>query len=226
MSNFDYNSYLIQRNLCSKNYNLITGPEGAKGPQGSTGPRGVQGLTGARGPQGAQGACCVGAQGAQGSQGYQGPSGGPTGATGPTGPPGQGYAFKFFYSTSLSEIISPQNNLTTPAFTSSIITFPQTIFGTWALSWSIYENDVVDPYNQIYISFTDNISGNQFYPQVYNLSSPFYLNNNGTNTSGSANDIINFTTASNTYTLNVYQYTSLPAFTPNFNLSVTLISLN
>jgi len=225
MSNFDYNSYLIQRNLCSKNYNLIPGPEGAKGPQGATGSRGVQGLTGARGPQGAQGACCVGAQGAQGPQGSTGPSGGPTGATGPTGPPGQGYAFSFFYNTSLSGIINPQNNLTTPVFTSTQ-SFPVTLFGTWSLSWSIYENDVVDTSNQFFISFQDH-SGNQFYPQVYNSNSPFYLNNNGTNSSGSANDIIDFGVGSTPYTLNVYQSTSKSVpYTTDFNLSVTLISLN
>lgn len=114
MSNFDYNSYLIQRNLCSKNYNLIPGPEGAKGHQGATGSRGVQGLTGARGPQGAQGACCVGAQGAQGPQGSQGPSAGPTGATGPTGPPGQGYAVSLFFNQ-IDGTLSPQQNLTTPS---------------------------------------------------------------------------------------------------------------
>ena len=224
MSNFDYNSYLIQRNLCSKNYNLIPGPEGAKGHQGATGSRGVQGLTGARGPQGAQGACCVGAQGAQGPQGSQGPSAGPTGATGPTGPPGQGYAVSLFFNQ-IDGTLSPQQNLTTPALTISPITFTITLFGTWALSWSIYENGVVDTSNQFFISFQDP-SGNQFYPQVYNSNSPFYLNNNGTNTSGSANDIINFSTGSNTYTLNVYQYTSLNPINPDFNLSVTLISLN
>jgi len=225
MSNFDYNSYLIQRNLCSKNYNLIPGPEGAKGPQGATGSRGVQGLTGARGPQGAQGACCVGAQGAQGPQGYIGPSPGSTGVTGPTGPPGQGYAFSLFFNQNDGQLL-PQQNFNTTALTISPITFTITLFGTWSLSWSIYINGLVDPYNQFFISFQDTISGNQFYPQVYNSNSPFYLNNNGTNSSGSANDIINFTTASNTYTLNVYQITSLSPSNPDFNLSVTLISLN
>jgi hypothetical protein len=225
MSNFDYNSYLIQRNLCSKNYNLITGPEGAKGPQGATGSRGVKGLTGAQGPQGAQGACCVGAQGAQGAQGYQGSSCGPTGASGPTGPPGQGYAFSLFYNQQ-NYILYPQPNFNIPALLITSISFPITLYGTWSLSWSIYENGVVDTSNQFFISFQDP-GGNQFYPQVYNLNSPFYLNNNGINTSGSANDIINFGVGSTTYTLNVYQSTSLPLYVPDFfNLSVTLISLN
>jgi hypothetical protein len=224
MSNFDYNSYLIQRNLCSKNFNLIPGPDGTKGAQGATGPKGVQGSSGTQGAQGAQGACCVGAQGAQGTQGSQGPSGGPTGATGPTGPPGQGYAFSLFFYQG-DGILYTTSNFNNTALTISSITFPVTLFGKWSLSWSIYENGVVDTSNQFFISFTDP-SGNQFYPQVYNNNSPFYLNNNGTNTSGSANDIINFGTGSNTYTLNVYQSTSLHPYEPDFNLSVTLISLN
>ena len=223
MSNFDINLNLLRRD-CFKNYNLIPGPEGSKGTQGAIGPMGTQGATGAQGAQGVQGACCVGAQGAQGPQGTQGPSGGPTGATGVTGPPGQGYAVSLFFGTSSYDSLNPKNNLTVPAFNKTII-FPVTLFGTWSLSWSIFENGVVDTSNQFFISFQDP-SGNQIYPQVYNSNSPFYLNNNGTNTSGSANDIINFGTGSNSYILNVYQYTLLSHYDPDFNLSVTLISLN
>lgn len=224
MSNFDYNSYLIQRNLCSKNYNLIPGPEGAKGPQGATGSRGVQGLTGARGPQGAQGACCVGAQGAQGPQGSQGPSAGPTGATGPIGPPGQGYAVNQTYNVNLTI----QNDLTTPALSESFgpFTGSPTIGGKWAISWSIFESIIADPSNQFYITFS---TGSIEYPcTIYTSSNPFYLNNNGTNTSGSGNDIIDFGFSSSTsYTLNIYQSSSnYPGSQPDFNLSVTLISLN
>ena len=216
MSTFDYKSYLLSRNICSKNFNLIPGPNGSIGPQGATGPKGVQGSTGPQGAQGAQGACCVGAQGATGPQGAQGVGAGVTGSTGPTGPPGQGYAIN----TPYSEYLSLTSNFSSPASSFPFNTLPSG--GTWALSWSIFESNFSDNTNQFCITFDDGT--NEYQPTIYNKNSPFYLITNGTNTTGSGNDIITLGSSAS-YTVNIYQSSIAYSGDKTFTISVTLISL-
>lgn len=217
MSNFDYKTYLLNRNLCSKDFNLIPGPVGPIGPQGATGPKGVQGSTGPQGAQGVQGACCVGAQGATGSQGAPGVGAGIEGPTGPTGPPGQGYAIN----TNISDVLTLTSDFSIPAYTFAFTTLPG-VGGTWALSWSIFES-FSDNTNKFFITFDDGIT--EYQPTIYNKNNPFYLYTNGTNTTGSGNDIITLGLSTN-YNINIYQKSnSYSGSNPNFIISVTLISI-
>jgi hypothetical protein len=218
MSNFDnYRSYLLNRNLCSKNFNLIPGPIGSIGPQGAIGSKGVQGATGPQGPQGPQGACCVGAQGATGPQGATGTGAGVAGPTGPTGPPGQGYALN----TIFSDVLTLTSNLSTPAYSFPFNTLPGA-GTTWAISWSIFEA-FSDNKNKFFITFDD--ESIEIQPSIYNKTNPFYLNSNGTNTTGSGNDIITLGSSTN-YNINIYQSSKEHSGSnPSFTISVTLISI-
>ena len=217
MSNFDYKTYLLNRNLCRTNLNLTTGPNCSKGVQGATGPKGVQGATGPQGAQGAQGACCVGAQGATGPQGATGTGAGVPGPTGPTGPPGQGYAIN----TTSSDVLNLTSTFSSPAYSFSFNTLPGSM-GTWALSWSIFEN-FSDSTNNFCITFDDGT--NEYQPIIYNKTNPFYLITNGTNTSGSGNDLITLG-VSTSYNVNIYQTSTIySGSNPSFTISVTLISL-
>jgi hypothetical protein len=218
----NYSAYLVNKSTCL-NRTTTSGPQGAQGSQGATGPMGVQGHTGSQGPQGAQGACCVGAQGAQGAQGAVGPGGGAQGAQGATGPPGQGYVINTTYSELLT--IQPNPFLTSLPAAAFPINNPNntTISGNWALSWGISEV-LSDPTNQFCIQFTD---GNNVYnPTIYNKTNPIVLNTNGSNTTGSANDVITFT---NTPTIIELYQTSVAipiGSQPPYNISITLTSLN
>jgi hypothetical protein len=214
-----YSQYLSNKYACNNSYTLQSGPKGSQGSQGATGPKGVQGATGPQGPQGPQGNCCVGAQGAKGAQGAVGPGGGPIGPTGPTGPPGQGFA----YNKSVSDVLTINSNFSQSS-TSFTINLPGA-GGKWAISWGISE-DFSDSTNQFCIDFYD---GTTYYsPFIYNKNNPISLNTNSNNTSGSANDWIDFgSTLALSYTVNLYQTSQIyDGSTPSYNFSITLISLN
>lgn len=218
MSNFDFNSYLLSRNLCSKNFNLIPGPIGSIGPQGATGPKGVQGATGPQGPQGPQGACCVGAQGATGPQGAQGIGAGIAGPMGPVGPPGQGYAI----SKTAGDVLTLTSDFSTTAFSFAFTTLPGA-GGTWALLWSISIPNFSDSTNKFCITFDD--GSTEYETNIHNKSNPFYLHTNGTHTAASGNDIITLGPSTN-YIVNIYHSSSIYSGSqPSFTISVTLISI-
>jgi hypothetical protein len=210
-----YTQYALSNKICSQNIGE-KGPQGSRGPQGATGPKGTQGATGATGSRGPQGYCCVGATGPQGPQGAKGDGAGPVGPIGPTGPPGTGYVIN---STITNEVLSLQNNLTTPAYTTTI-TFSGVVTGNWALSWGISETNFSDSTNQFCITFT---GSTEYQPIIYNTTTPYTLITNTNSTTGSANDIITITNAETSLTLNIYQ-SSLNYYgsQPSFNFTVTL----
>lgn len=218
MSNFDYKSYLLNRNLCSKNFNLIPGPNGTMGPQGAIGPKGVQGSTGPQGAQGVQGACCVGATGATGPQGAQGAGAGVAGPIGPAGAPGQGYALNSI----ANDVLTLTSDFSSPAYTFAFTTLPGA-GGTWALSWSISIPNFSDSTNKFCITFDDGTT--EYQTNIHNKSYPFYLHTNGTHTATSGNDIITLG-SSNDYFVNIYHSSNTfsGSVTP-FTVSITLISL-
>uniref|UniRef100_A0A6C0KP35 Collagen-like protein n=1 Tax=viral metagenome TaxID=1070528 RepID=A0A6C0KP35_9ZZZZ len=220
MSTFDYKSFLASKNLCLNNYNLFSGPQGSQGAIGATGPKGVQGATGPQGAQGAQGACCVGAQGATGPQGAQGSPSGILGLQGPIGHPGQGNAINEIY----SEYLNLNNDFSNPSAQFNI-NLPGA-GGKWALSWSISESGFSDNSNNFCVTFTD-LNNREFQPAIFNKNSPFSLNTNGANTSGAANDLIDFSYSNDlTFTVNIYQSSNLYSGNHiSFNISISLISL-
>ena len=202
-------------------YNNIgaQGAQGYRGPQGAIGPKGVQGATGATGPQGPQGYCCIGPTGPQGAIGPTGPGGGPIGPTGPTGPPGIGY----IVGTQKSLSLDTTSNFSSPAATFNFPDLPGSGTTTnWALSWGVSE-DFSDPSNTFYITFTGGNS-HEIEPFIYKKVNPFYLNTNGSTTTGCANDFISFPSTSNPYTVNVYQTSSNPS-SPSCNIFVSLTIL-
>jgi hypothetical protein len=215
MSDFkNYSQYSLSRQICSKNTGS-QGPQGFRGPQGATGPKGVPGSTGPTGARGPQGYCCVGATGPQGAQGSVGPSGGPTGPTGPTGPAGTGYTIN----TTISDNLTIRDNLIIPAYT-SIITFPSSANGNWALSWGISETIFSDSSNQFCITFTGTT---EYQPIIYNKTAPYTLITNSTSTTGAANDIVTIGGLETYLTLNIYQSSLIyDSSQPQFNFTVTL----
>ena len=95
--------------------------------------------------------------------------------------------------------------------------------GSWALSWGISELKS-DVSNQFYITFVSE-NGNEYAPSIYNNSNPYCLNANGTNSSGSANDVIQLAETAN-YNVNIYQSSNLHADEySQYVISVTLTSL-
>jgi hypothetical protein len=219
MSFSNYQSYISNKNICNNNLNMIMGPQGAQGAQGAIGPMGSQGATGVQGATGPQGECCVGAQGAQGFQGAQGPAGGAQGPIGPTGPPGMGYVVN--ETVNDSTILSIQSNFSVPALTFPL-DLPSAGTTSWAMSWSISEL-LDDSTNQFYITFSD-VNNVVYTPTIYNNGNPFYLNTNGLNTTGSANDLVTLGPTLS-YTVNIYQLSSVySGAEPSYQLSLTLIS--
>jgi hypothetical protein len=163
--------------------------------------------------------------GSQGPQGYFGPIGiigstgytGVTGSQGSTGPPGQGYALN----TIFSDVLTLTSNLSTPAYSFPFNTLPGA-GTTWAISWSIFEA-FSDNKNKFFITFDD--ESIEIQPSIYNKTNPFYLNSNGTNTTGSGNDIITLGSSTN-YNINIYQSSKEHSGSnPSFTISVTLISI-
>lgn len=202
MSTFlSYQQYLSRNKNCNKPGER--GPQGAQGPQGATGPKGVQGEIGPAGPAGERGECR-----------------GPTGPAGPQGLPGTGYTISTTYEGTGLVI---KGNLS-----SKSLTFPFTSLtsgGNWALSWSISEISINDSTNKIYVSFFD--GANTYVPFIYTSTTPAYLNANGTNMSGSFNDIVNLGN-STSYTVNVYQSSTNPGYigqNPQCYICITLTSL-
>jgi hypothetical protein len=214
----NYKQYSYIKTNCITNSGS-KGPQGDVGPQGATGPAGVQGATGPQGDIGPQGACCVGAQGPTGPQGAPGVGGGPVGLQGVKGSPGTGYTMNTVSSGSLTL----RHNFLLPAATFSFNNLISQ--GSWALSWGISESKS-DISNQFYITFvSENGTGTEYAPSIYNNSTPFCLNANGTNSSGSANDVIQLNESSN-YVVNIYQSSSLHADEfSHYVISVTLTSL-
>jgi len=218
MSNFDYKSYLLNRNLCSKNFNLIPGPIGLIGPQGAIGPKGIQGSTGPQGAQGAQGACCVGATGATGPQGAPGVGAGVAGPIGPVGAPGQGYAVNKV----TEDVLTLTNDFSSPAYSFAFQTLPGS-GATWHVTWSISVPNFSDSTNNFCITFYDGIT--EYQTIIHNKSNPFYLHTNGTHTAASGNDIITLGLSTD-YVVNVYHSSNIYSGSQlPFTISVTLISL-
>lgn len=216
-----YNNYMQNKQLCNKNINLITGPQGERGPQGATGPKGIIGSKGPQGITGPQGACCVGAQGAQGPTGATGPGGGAQGHTGATGPAGTGYVFNKTYNTGLT--IQPDLTLVSDSFIFTNLTGAG--LTNWALSWGISEASFFDPTNQFFINFEDTSTNIKYNPLIYNISNPCNLNTNTNNTYGSGNDYITIDGTS-TYKVNVYQSSTMHnGETPDYYISVTLTKI-
>jgi hypothetical protein len=215
----NYQAYSATKYICSKNTGS-QGAQGDRGPIGATGPAGPQGHTGVQGAKGPTGACCVGAQGAQGPQGAVGPGGGAQGPTGSTGPAGTGYTSNITASSS-STTLTLQNDFSAPAATFAFGGLPSP--SNCALSWGISEL-LDDPTNQFCITFSD--GSNEYPPVIYNKTNPCYLISNGTNTAGSGNDVIILNGLSTSYTVNIYQTSSLyPGSQPSFTVSVTLTTL-
>ena len=218
MSNFDYKSYLLSKNLCSKNFNLIPGPVGSIGAQGAIGPKGVQGSTGPQGAQGVQGACCIGAQGLTGAQGAPGAGAGVAGPMGPVGQPGQGYAIN----TISGDVLTLTSDFSSPAYSFAFQTLPGA-GGTWALSWSISVPNFSDSTNKFCITFYDGIT--EYQTNIHTKSYPFYLHTNGTHTAASGNDIITLGSSTDYFVNIYYSSNTYSGSQPPFTISITLISI-
>ena len=212
----NYQTYSATKHVCNKN----TGSQGAQGLRGlggATGPAGPQGSTGSTGARGPQGYCCVGAQGAQGPQGFIGSGGGAQGPTGPTGPAGTGYTIN----ATAVDYLTLTNDFSSPAYTFTFSGLPVSST-SYALSWGISEG-FSDSTNQFCITFSDGTT--EYQPIIYNKNNPCYLNTNGTNTSGSGNDVI-ILNGLTSYTVNIYQTSvSNIGSQPSFTISVTLTTL-
>ena len=216
----NYRQYSATKYICNTSSGS-QGSQGQRGPEGATGPAGPQGLTGSQGAKGPTGACCTGAQGAQGPQGAIGPGGGAQGPQGATGPAGSGVAINAINSGNLTLT----SNFSSTADTFLISGLPASSTN-YALSWGISEGSFVDTTNQFCITFFDGTTATEYQPIIYNKTNPCYLISNGTNTSGSGNDVINLTSGLTSYTVNIYQTTAstLPLLT-SYTVSVTLTTL-
>jgi hypothetical protein len=214
----NYRQYSATKYICNTSSGS-QGSQGQRGPEGATGPAGPQGLTGSQGAKGPTGACCTGAQGAQGPQGAIGPGGGAQGPQGATGPAGSGVAINARNSGNLT--LTSNFSSTADTFLISGLPVSST---NYALSWGISEGSFFDTTNQFCITFSDGT--NEYQPIIYNKTNPCYLNTNGTNTSGSGNDVINLTSGLTFYTVNIYQTTTLTLpLSPSYTVSVTLTTL-
>lgn len=214
----NYRQYSATKYICNTSSGS-QGAQGDRGPVGATGPAGPQGHTGTQGAKGPTGACCTGAQGAQGGQGATGPGGGLQGPTGSTGPAGTGYTVN---ATIINDNLTLQSNFSSTAYTFTFSGLPVSSTN-YALSWGISEG-FSDPTNQFCITFSDGT--NEYQPVIYNKTNPCYLNTNGTNTSGSGNDVIILTNGLTSYTVNIYQTsTTSSGSNPSFTISVTLTTL-
>ena len=216
----NYRQYSATKYICNTSSGS-QGSQGQRGPEGATGPAGPQGLTGSQGAKGPTGACCTGAQGAQGPQGAIGPGGGAQGPQGATGPAGSGVAINATNSGSLT--LTSNFSSTADTFLISGLPVSST---NYALSWGISEGSFFDTTNQFCITFFDGTTLTEYQPIIYNKTNPCYLISNGTNTSGSGNDVINLTSGLTSYTVNIYQTTAstLP-LSPSYTVSVTLTTL-
>jgi hypothetical protein len=214
----NYRQYSATKYICNTSSGS-QGPQGQRGPEGATGPAGPQGLTGSQGAKGPTGACCTGAQGAQGPQGAIGPGGGAQGAQGAQGPAGSGVTINATNSGTLT--LTATNDFSTPADTFIITGLPSSI--NYALSWGISEGGFSDTTNQFCITFFDGTT--EFQPIIYNTTNPCYLISNGTNTSGSGNDVVTLTSGLASYTVNIYQTTSTLPLSSSYTVSVTLTTL-
>ena len=213
-----YSNYYFKNTCCDIKAKGVAGDTGAKGETGPIGPQGHRGETGPKGPIGPTGACCVGATGAVG------PTGPPGGAQGATGPAGIGTLINIngFFNTTMFGTI--QQLSTTP--TSIPIVLPVLpVLGTWAISWSIQENNSGSITNSnFYLGFNDGINPT-LYPVVFNNSNYFYLNSSSSITCGTGNDVIN-NLPTGTYNVEFYQgggNGSTP-ITCNYSISLTLLS--
>jgi hypothetical protein len=212
----NYRQYSVTKYLCN-NSSGSQGAQGDRGPTGATGPAGTQGATGATGPRGPQGFCCVGATGATGPQGAPGPPGGLQGIQGIQGPAGTGYTT----GTTFSDYLTLQNDFSSPAAVFPFSGLPSPTM--CAISWSIHVI-VSDPTSQFCIIFSDGV--NEYQPIIHNKTNPFRLITNGNHTTGSGNDVIILNGLSTSYTVNIYQSSSLlPGSQPAFVVSVTLTTL-
>jgi hypothetical protein len=212
----NYRQYSATKYICNTSSGS-QGAQGERGPSGATGPAGPQGATGSQGARGPQGYCCVGAQGDIGPQGATGPGGGLQGSQGIQGQAGTGYT----KGTSASDVLTLTNIFSTPAYTFAFGALPSPAM--CALSWSIAEG-FSDTTNQFCITFSDGVT--EYQPIIHNKTNPFYLNTNGTNTTGSGHDVIILNGVSTSYTVNIYQTSVLyPGSQPSFVFSVTLTTL-
>jgi hypothetical protein len=215
----NYRQYSATKYICNTSSGA-QGPQGQRGPEGATGPAGPQGLTGSQGAKGPTGACCTGAQGAQGPQGAIGPGGGAQGAQGAQGPAGSGITIN----ATNSGTLTLTNNFLTPANNTLSISGLPVSSTNYALSWGISEGVFFDTTNQFCITFFDGTT--EYQPIIYNTTNPCYLISNGTNTSGSGNDVVTLNGISTSYTVNIYQTTAstLPS-SSSYTVSVTLTTL-
>lgn len=207
-----YSNYYFKNTCCDIKAKGVLGDTGAKGETGPIGPQGYRGETGPIGPLGPTGACCIGATGAVG------PTGPPGGAQGPVGPAGIG------------TIININSSFTTtiPVIINQLVTTPITIvlsvLGTWAISWSIQENNLGTISNSnFYLGFNDGINPT-LYPSVFNNSNNFYLNSSSSTTCGTGNDVITLP-ATGAYNVEFYQGggdNTIP-ITCYYSISLTLL---
>lgn len=216
-----YSNYYSKNTCCDIKAKGVLGDTGAKGETGPIGPQGYRGETGPIGPIGPTGACCVGATGAVG------PVGPPGGAQGPIGPTGVGTIVNIngHFSATIPGTINQL--VTTPLVTTpSPIQIILPVLGTWAISWSIQENNSGSISNSnFYLGFNDVITSTTYYPVVFNNSNYFYLNSSSSITCGTGNDVINNLTAG-TYNVEFYQSggVNTTPITCYYSISLTLLS--
>jgi hypothetical protein len=209
-----YSNYYFKNSCCDIKAKGVTGDAGAKGETGPIGPQGHRGETGPTGPMGPTGACCVGPTGAVG------PVGPPGGAQGPTGPTGIGTIVNINGSFTSTISVTIGQLVTTPA----TIQIALPVAGTWAISWSIQENNSFTIFNSnFYLGFND--GSTTAYPVVFNNTNNFYLNSSSSITCGTGNDVINSLTAS-TYNVEFYQGGGDNSTLVNcyYSISLTLLS--
>jgi len=207
-----YSNYYFKNSCCDIKAKGVTGDAGEKGETGPIGPQGHRGETGPTGPVGPTGACCVG------PTGPIGPIGPPGGLQGPTGPTGIGtiYNINGHFDATIYGPIGP-------VYTTSSPNQFNLIAGTWAISWSIQENNSFTIYNSnFYLGFNNGTT--TLYPVVFNDINYFYLNSSSSITCGTGNDVIALTAG--IYNVEFYQgggngLISIPC---NYSISLTLLS--
>lgn len=209
-----YSTYYIKNTCCNIKEKGIAGDTGENGQTGPIGPQGKKGETGYHGPTGPTGACCVG------PTGPIGPIGPPGGIQGPTGPAGIGTIVNI--NDSFTALIPGTIGL---VHTTIIPNQFNLIAGTWAISWSVQENNSGTISNsKFYLGFNDGVNPS-IYPVVFNNSNKFYLNSSSTITCGTGNDVIN-TLSATTFNIEFYQGggNNLTSITCYYSISLTLLS--
>ena len=149
---FNYSNYESVQSDGSDGPTGPTGPTGFTGPQGFTGPTGFTGRTGP-----------TGFIGPTGPTGFIGPTG-PTGFIGPTGPTGPAGLTPIVPTTTYVELLSPNNALHNPAYSSAAIMN--------YLSWAVNQN--TSPLSIREVSYTNGTQTYYYFIQN-NTANTYYL---------------------------------------------------